>query len=443
MLHPSARPTRRLRRLLSAWLLTCTLTSSANATDDALDYLNALRGSAGLNPLASDPSLTMAAQRHAEYQVLNQVGGHYEQPGSPGFTGETPAERAVAAGYRSRWMTENISLGSPTAIESIDGLLAAIYHRFSLLANDIDEIGVGNSDTVYTYDLGNSGRDALCGGDDFDQPGRYYVDVCSDASLRVEATAYEATRTDLALTNPLVTRWPPPDARDIPPAFFDETPDPLPDHDVSGYPVSLAFNPARMPGAVVVERFDLFGPSGQPLAAATRILAPDDDIHGQFTDRQFAFLPQARLDWGTRYRVEADYRVDGGELQRLDWQFTTRPLPHPFYVANGTGASDFDVVSDRDYSIYVPPLDQNDRFSGYSLTYVASQRPTIDFVDGNTLNVSLVGEPGHYARLYLDNGREITLTIAAGDSAQDNTRVAGPNDPAAWLIELLAPLLLD
>jgi hypothetical protein len=298
---------------------------------------------------------------------------------------------------------------------------------------------------VFTYKLGNSARDALCSGEDFDQAGRYYVGVCSDTALRIEASAYEDARADLALAAPDVTLWPPADGRDLPPAFFTESPDPLPDHDVSGYPVSLAFNPARITGAVTVERLEVFDPSGEPLDAARRILAPGDDINDLFSDTQFAFFPQARLDWGTAYRVEADYRVDGGPLQRLAWQFTTRPLPHRYYVIDGATASSLDVVSGRDYSLYFVPRDATDVINRYRLSYAAQQAPVIHFVDGNTLNVSLQGDTGDYMRLNLSNGQEVRLTIAASDSAQDGS--LAPDDeqgaPAAWLIPILAPLLLD
>lgn len=60
---------------------------------------NELRKKMGLGLVKQDADLDRAAQAHANYMTLNKVFQHEEDPSKPGFTGVTPKDRSLAAGY--------------------------------------------------------------------------------------------------------------------------------------------------------------------------------------------------------------------------------------------------------------------------------------------------------------------------------------------------------
>ena len=135
-----------------------------------LGYLNFLRAAAGLNPLSNSPVLERSARRHAKYLLINPEDGHDEKHRNNQFyTGYKPSDRARKAGYYFDGVHENISTGEyrhqdgfkNTLVlhEQTDALMTAIYHRFSLLDQNIDEAGVaverGNGKTAVVFNQGN------------------------------------------------------------------------------------------------------------------------------------------------------------------------------------------------------------------------------------------------------------------------------------------------
>jgi uncharacterized protein YkwD len=77
----------------------------------AYDQLNAARQRCGFGLLAQSARLDLAAAAHGNYMSLNSEFGHGEVPGKPGFTGATPLDRALAAGYAPRAVGEDLSTG--------------------------------------------------------------------------------------------------------------------------------------------------------------------------------------------------------------------------------------------------------------------------------------------------------------------------------------------
>ena len=161
-------------RLPARWLLilVCSLLfriAPVAADSDALEYLNSLREEAGMTLLGNDRELARSAQNHAEYLVLHLQGdvsrmssAHDESPGREGYTGRTPQERAVAAGYPHKQVKENVAIGHATPVEAIDGLMAAIYHRLAFLDFSIDQVGVGSASKTDVFMLGRSDLQATC-----------------------------------------------------------------------------------------------------------------------------------------------------------------------------------------------------------------------------------------------------------------------------------------
>ncbi|MCD6654120.1 MAG: CAP domain-containing protein [Sulfurovum sp.] len=304
-------------------------TIKADNASDALNYLNTLRKHSGLVGLKSNALLQKAAVNHARYLIRHQNGGHYERLGMAGFTGVTPSDRVVHAGYASKAVMENVSVNTSTAKESIDTLFAAIYHRFVFLNFDKDEIGIGYASkkakkgfsSSYVYDLGSTAANALCKTSHPMQNGIYYLqNICKNTSLAIPQSLYEQKENEIRFKNNDIVVYPYANQRNIPPVFFDESPDPLPEYKVSGFPVSVQFNPAVY-HQVKLKRFQLYDAGGQEIKRK-KILTRQNDIHRRFTAWQFALMPLQRLEYGRTYRVEFEALCDGKNVKR-SWNFST------------------------------------------------------------------------------------------------------------------------
>ncbi|MDJ0739482.1 MAG: CAP domain-containing protein [Gammaproteobacteria bacterium] len=208
---------------------------------------------------------------------------------------------------------------------------------------------------------------------------------------------------------PEVVVWPPDDARDVPPAFFVEEPDPLPDRDVSGYPLSLQFNPGR------VERVELRGfrlyrdeDDAADVTVATRLLDASSDPNRILTAFEFALFPLERLAWGQSYRAVADLSIDG-RPRRMAWRFRTREPGAPLLVA-GRDTQAFVVQSGADYWLYLPPTGQAAQTAQSVRTqHRQGNRVTIEAVDANTLSIRLDARHCDRVRMRFDSGREVDL----------------------------------
>jgi hypothetical protein len=475
--------------LLLAWM------QPAWSSERLLDYLNQLRQQAGMTALQHQAALSTAAQNHADYLANNTwlehkqtlPSAHHEEPGDVYFTGAEVGQRVMHAGYAHEAVLENISQG-PAEMQpqdAVDGLMSAIYHRFTFLDLAADEVGIGTRDGVHVFELGRSdlrdlctapqeealftapvycldtlvtssyydemcglipeharyqapwhescangarldaaymqnfckqppaaallqgrgryyklcdGRwkvrkrwfDKLCGAPPeeaaYRHSGRYYS-ICDD-QVRVNESWYREQCSQLPesaryresgsyqlfcaapqrkvrpeylqqrlreqqLQNPELVVWPPHGATDVPPAFFEEEPDPLPDFSVSGYPLSIQVNPAVWKEAVLVS-FMLYRESGGEWLSVD-ILPPMDssnDPNQRFSDHQFALFPVKRLQWKSRYRALAELKLDG-QRRRVEWSFTTRD-PGGELIDLSVNDVPATLRVSRDYILYWP-----------------------------------------------------------------------------------------
>lgn len=526
---------------------------------DEVERVNRLRVQAGLAPLVVDQALTEAARRHAAYLDRHRepgpasgVSAHQQRPGDAGFSGESPAERALAAGYPHREVLENVSMGYQDAGDAIDGLMSAIYHRLTFLDLYADRLGVAVGEKSRVFVLGRNDiatlcaappadalfsspldclgqpmrrdyYDALCAdpprqarfraphpvscpngqrldagfmqavceappaGARFDGDGRYFepcdngrqVDadwflalcagqrpealyrasgdfyaLCDDA-IRVDAEWFEALCHDLpdaarytgtmryrrpcrapvdvrveyldALDSarerqlPALIMWPPDGADDVPPAFFIEQPDPLPDREVSGVPVSLQINPERATD-VVLRSLTLARVDGDVLVPVgpTRLLDEASDPHQLLGKHEFALFPLQRLDWDTTYRAVAELSFDG-QTRRVEWQFRTRAAAAPLLRA-ARATQQFIIDNATDYWLYLPPDDAHPHTTGsVRAAHLRGNQIELDPVDLNTLRVRVQAYRCDRFRLRFDSGREVTL-VPRGCRAESPAR---------------------
>jgi len=132
----------------------------------AENLVNSERRHCGMLILKENKSLKKAAYNHARYLSFNRGYSHRERKGRRYYTGTTPFDRMVVAGYGTRVGIENISFREKDFPSSVKKLFGTVYHRLAFLDMQIDEIGAASygrgSKRVYVYDMSVSGVADLC-----------------------------------------------------------------------------------------------------------------------------------------------------------------------------------------------------------------------------------------------------------------------------------------
>jgi hypothetical protein len=392
-----------------------------NDLSQAYAYLNQVRLKAGMTEFSQNQLLEMAAFNHANYLVDNSMaGGHFETAGLPGFTGVKWNDRTAFVGYRSLLVSENVSSGDNNSTHSIDELMSAIYHRFGFLDFINNEVGIGigkvslsesKTPSVYVYNMSNAGLNALCEGPGFSGFGRFYTGVCTPEQ-NIEATDFENIKTTAQGNNPIIVMWPVEGDDSVPPAFFEESPDPLPDYSVSGYPISLQFNPLSFTEVNVTD-FRLYREADNFEVQPTRLLDQSSDPNGKFSELNFALFPLERLDWDTIYRVEAQYTTPAS-TENLVWRFKTKDLGVPIFTVQHSGEI-FSIPQNQAsaFAVYVPPTSTSSEIGRINFRFFSGTSVNTEFEDGNTLRVNISANIGQEVTFILQDGREFIVQITA------------------------------
>jgi len=213
-------------------------------TSKALQYLNDIRDEAGMLRLDQNQQLQISAKNHANYLIAHDIIGHEETPYKEGFTGKNSSDRAMKVGYKTSLVSENISSMQRNYKESIDELFSAIYHRFGFLDFRIDEIGIAvtqkssdRSKIAFVYNMGIGPLQRLCSQKSFEGRGKYVYNICADKNFKIKESHFNKAIDSNKIHNKKIIVYPYDEQSDVPPVFFDEIPDPLPRHDVSGFPI--------------------------------------------------------------------------------------------------------------------------------------------------------------------------------------------------------------
>ena len=98
-----------------------------------------------LPPLKQVDTLHTAAETHSSNMTTRDFFMHCDPD-----TGSTPGTRAVAAGYGSSYVSENIAAGYSTPSAVVAGWMGSSGHRSNILSTTWRELGVG-----YTYQSGD------------------------------------------------------------------------------------------------------------------------------------------------------------------------------------------------------------------------------------------------------------------------------------------------
>lgn len=266
---------------------------TGNIAADGREWLNYRRGLIGLSTLARSNLIDIAAQGHSDYQRINNTITHDQTPGKEGFTGVDVSARLAAAGYRfntssSRAYGEVISATSNGSGQYMaEELITAIYHRFVIFEPVFKEIGTGAATTATGYN--------------------YFT---------ANFTANNGYGAGLAAGQ--VAAWPFNGQVSVPRNFFSntESPDPVPDRNEVGYPISVHTN---IDMTIAVTSFTVRPRGGAELAV--RLLNYPNDAH---TGRSSAaIIPLLPLLANTVYDVSFTGTAGGSAVSRT-WSFTTR-----------------------------------------------------------------------------------------------------------------------
>lgn len=345
-----------------------------------IEELNRIRRSAGLAPLVEVKSLNLAALGQAMYLSQGGRKDHRQEPGEPGFTGETPGRRALASGWDSSLVAENFSLGQANWQASLSDLMAAIYHRMAFLDPQWDRVGwakAGEGESAsYVYLLGNARAAALClvGEDDLD--------------LLVQCSPAKTVGQEQRPPAPDRILWPA-NGVAVPPAFFEETPDPLPDRGYSGYPVSVAFNPAVYPEPPRLLALELWIPGEKQPLELLRILSAKSDPQHRLDRYSFVAFPAERLPWGAEVEVRLRFEAQGKQ-QESRWSFVVQQPKHPLVTLQGQGEW-LNLPPGQPFSLFLPPTPDQPTFGDLEWEGPEGTKAHLEWEDPNTFSLLLEG----------------------------------------------------
>jgi uncharacterized protein YkwD len=261
----------------------------------AFALLNAERQRCGFGLLAQNAQLDAAAKAHADWQILNNQLSHQETPGTPGFTGATPAERVTAAGYTFGGVGDEISAlyysGSiaGTGVFGVRALLALPYHQVGMLGGYRD-IGI-----------------ALRGSDELGTTATFGPRTVQQFNLGFTRDAgRQEPASDQVLTYP---------CEGTSGIFFEitnETPNPVPGRDLRASPLGPGLLVAVRTGqTLAISSATMQTLSGNNPVALRPTMTRDNDPNRVLAANQALIIPDASLTPNTAYAARVAGTNDG------------------------------------------------------------------------------------------------------------------------------------
>ncbi len=392
------------------FLLALCVSLEANGKKEALAYLNSTRVASGLIPFRQNSFLEKAATSHAKYIIRNQISGHTEKKGKYSYSGRKPSQRVRNAGYGSSFTMENVSINAKNEHNAIDTLYSAIYHRLVFLNMEHDEIGLGSYSTskkrrlvrAYVYDFGASSIVKMCTKKYKLIPNTYYTNhVCKKDATVIPWGIYKSNLAKIVLQNPAVVWYPYPSQTEVSPAFYNESPDPLPGYKVSGFPISVQFNESNYK-KVKLLKFRLYDEDGKEVKKV-KILQKKNDKNHLFSAYEFALMPLKRLEYHTKYSVYFSALADGKKVEKR-WAFKTKSFQDKFYRLTKKKKK-LTAKKGETLVLYSVPMSKKDVLRNYS----ARGGLKVSFLDQNTLKIHFTRKGK--ATLKLSNKRTVSFAI--------------------------------
>ncbi len=284
------------------------------ASNQAVVYsaLNAARVSCGLGSVSQSTQLDQAALAHSRWMLVHNMTGHYESTASPnGFTGVTPQDRGVAAGYVYSTNT-GLECGESQAdvsgqvgyspIAMLTDLLASPYHEVDLMRGWIN-VGIGYTDSNAAGTTASYGARTVMNIDEGVPSGATYQVPGPDDVLTYPCQGTTGTATELA---------------------NQEDPNPVPGRNFTTSPigqpivVELAFgNTLTLTSATMIDMAN-----GSNVALLAPVDTANDPNTGYLEGNEGFIMPNAPLAANTSYQVTLNGTNNGTAFSRT-FYFTT------------------------------------------------------------------------------------------------------------------------
>jgi len=260
----------------------CTGTDSNESI--ATDEVAIVRGKAKLPALNCVDSIMKAARNHSSY--IGQNGWtltHTEVNGKPGYTGVNFWDRMAYTGYTGSAYYEVVhsTADAHAAITGQNGWINTLYHRIPFVAYPTKDFGFGAASSTQgqtsTVDFGSGNK---------------------------------------APTATSMTTWPADGDTAIWTTFHNayESPNPLPNQQVAGYPITIIGG-----SALTLATHDV---TANNAAVAHIVLDKNSDSTGLIPSSQIYLIPNNVLSKNTKYVVHVTGTVNGSPYD-LTFSFTT------------------------------------------------------------------------------------------------------------------------
>ena len=263
---------------------------SNNIATDGFNWFNYRRSQIGLSPLVRNGLIDSAAQGHSNYLNLNNTVAHEQVQGKPGFTGVTLGNRLAKAGYVVTLLQGEVIAGASntSGFYLAEELVTAIYHRFVIFEPLFREGGAGAavSGAGYAY---------------------FTTDLASNRNYGAGLAATQIVTYPFDRQQKVAVSF----------SSDNEEPDPVPNQDVVGYPISVHANygtPVSVTAFSVRQR-------GAGTDLAVRQLTSGSDAHTPVSAA--SIIPLAPLAGNTTYDVSFIGKVNGADVT-YNWSFSTR-----------------------------------------------------------------------------------------------------------------------
>ena len=263
---------------------------SNNIATDGFNWFNYRRSQIGLSPLVRNGLIDSAALGHSNYLNLNNTVAHEQVLGKPGFTGVTLGDRLAKAGYVVTSLQGEVIAGASntSGFYLAEELVTAIYHRFVIFEPLFKEGGAGAavSGAGYAY---------------------FTTDLASNRNYGPGLAAGQIVAYPFSGQQKVAVSF----------SSDNEAPDPVPNQDVVGYPISVHANYGT---SVSVTAFSV-RQRGAGTDLTVRLLTSGSDAHTPVSAA--SIIPLAPLTENTTYDVHFIGKVNGADIT-YNWSFSTR-----------------------------------------------------------------------------------------------------------------------
>ncbi len=234
--------------------------------------------------------------------------------------------------------------------------------------------------------------------------GAYYMkNICDQSAKMIPKLLFEEKKDEVRRKNKDIILYPYAEQTNIWPAFYNESPDPLPGYKVSGFPISVQFNPAYYK-SVKLKSFRLYDEYEKEIKK-TKILQHKNDHNHLLTNLEFALMPLKRLDFSQSYTAEFKALADGKQIQKR-WTFRTTELKEKVYTIT-EDRTEITLRAGTSIVIYIVPGSKKNIVKSYR----TRGKIKVSFLDQNTLKITAPSRATS-RKISLDFGRrKVFFTI--------------------------------